>query len=384
MTALPSTYMDQKSIFPSCLEEACDSGERFAFPFHAFCFSACVVMALLSGCGIGITPFGKLASPANPFPEEVQASPPEQDAEVSSAPTGVQEVVELEKPLSGELLTEEADKFHWVFQTDVRAYRSSNFARSNTTEDGAAATEYTAVGRLIFPKIQDAPLFSTLSSSLTLLGQRAYFGQYAIDSSDSTDISLKALDYEFRSVMLDAETTLASDWILALSIGYHELLNFRGYEKLYHAVAPSVSFGRDYPVAGDGILNLKVSADYALTKTYSQYEVPGVFDDAGDNLRTSLNLTLAKSLGSSGRLYLTPSASLMRTVYTKPDSIGRVDYLVYAEFAAFYRVMPWLYLRAFGNYQDKTGNDKAMTLLEDYAEYENWDAGLGLGASISF
>ena len=74
----------------------------------------------------------------------------------------------------------------------------------------------------------------------------------------------------------------------------------------------------------------------------------------------------------------------MRTAYTKPTSTGRIDYLMHVELAAIYRIMPWLYQRSFTNYQDKTANEKAKSLLVDYAEYNNWDAGLGLGVSLSF
>lgn len=378
--------MEPKSRYQNSLEAADACGKFIAASSRGFRFFTCAAVVLLCGCGISIGPFGKTnSSIENNAPEEVQASPAPENPEEPPSPTGVQEVVELEKSLSGELLIEEAEKFHWIFQGNVRAYRSSNYARSTLAGDGgASATEYTVVGHLAFPKIQNPPFASTLSPSLTLLGQRAYFGQYEIDGSDSTDVILQEYDYEFRSVILDGEANLPFDWNFALSLGYDELLDFRGYEKLYHAVVPSVSFDRNFVIAGNGLLNLEVSADYALTKIYSQYEVPGVFDDEGDNLRTSLNLTLTKSLDSSGSFYLTPSASLMRTVYTKPDAIGRVDYLIHAEIAALYRVMSWLHLRAFTNYQDKMGNVKAKDKLGEYAEYENWDAGLGLGTSISF
>ncbi len=368
--------MEQELKSRNSPKEKGEDGRRFAWKFLRIS-SFFMLVFLCSGCLSGISPFGKTKSAlASVEKSKIREAP--QNPELTSSPTGVQEVVELEKPLSGELLSEEAEKFHWVFQTDVRSYRSSNVSRSNTAEDGAAATEYTAVGRLVFPKLKQ------FSPSLTILGQRAYFGQYSINSSDSTDDSLEALDYEFRSGILETEALLSSDWKVGVSIGYDELLNFRGYDKLYHAVTPAVSIGQDFYLGNNGIINFEVSADYALTKTYRQYIVAGVFDDAGDNLSTSLRLSFAKAFGSAGRLYLTPSASFMRTAYTKPDAVGRVDYLMHAEFSAFYRIMPWLYLRLFSNYQDKTANEKAKSLLEDYAEYENWEAGLGLGASVSF
>ena len=354
------------------------------------CFSSCLCLlasvGLFSGCLSSLNPFAE-EKPKGSEASSIQAIPesPEDVAPVlEAAPTGVQEVVELSKPVSGELLAEEKEGFQFLFQTDVRSYRTSNVSRSRVDEDSAAITEYTLVGRLFFPATDALPSSFSLRPSLTLLAQRAYFGQYTIDSSDSTDDSLKALDYEFHSAILDSEISLPSQWKLALSLGYDELLEFREYDKLYHALTPSLSFGRDFRFSGNGLLNLEVSADYALTKTYRQYAVEGVFDDAGDNLRTAFSLSYAKPFGSTGRVYLTPSASIMRTAYTKPDAIGRVDYLAHAEVSAFVRIMPWLYLRAFGNYQDKMANDKAKSILGDYAEYENWEAGLGLGASFSF
>ncbi|MDA9962711.1 hypothetical protein N9D63_07480 [Opitutales bacterium] len=346
---------------------------------------------LFSGCGIGIGSFGSANSQATSLPEATrtvlekkQGDVPAGDEQNQASPAGVQEIVELDHSLSGKLVVEESERFRSVLQVDVKSYRSSNITRVNTLGESAAATEYTAVGRLEFPTSRDLLFFETFSASLAALGQRSYFGQYEIGSTDSTDDALRNLDYEFRSITLGGEGRLTSDWKIDLSVEYDELFDFRSRDKLYDAVVSSFSFGRDYSVLGGGILGFDIAADYALTKIYQQYEVPGVFDDAGDNLRTALNLSLTQPLDSGGRFYLTPSASIMRTAYTKPTSTGRIDYLMHIELAAVYRIMPWLYLRSFTNYQGKNANEKAKTLLVDYAEYNNWDAGLGLGVSLSF
>ena len=356
-----------------------------------FSSSAFVVAILFSGCGIGIGSFGTANSLATSASEATgtilkkeEQGASTKDKQSTSSPTGVQEVVELNHSLSGKLLVEESEVFRSVLQVDVKSYRSSNITRVNSFGKSAAATEYTTVGRLEFPTSRDLLFFETFSPSLTALGQRSYFGQYEIGSSDSTDDALRNLDYEFRSIILGGEGRLMSDWKIDLAVEYGELFDFRSHDKLYHAVVSSFSFGRDYSVLGGGILGFDIAAKYALTKIYQQYEVPGVFDDAGDNFRTALNLSLAQPLDSGGRFYLTPSASITRTAYTKPTSTGRIDYLMHVELAAIYRIMPWLYLRSFTNYQDKTANEKAKSLLVDYAEYNNWDAGLGLGVSLSF
>ena len=356
-----------------------------------FSSSSFIVATLFSGCGTGIGSLGSANSLVTSASEETgiilkkeEQGVSTEDKQSKSSPTGVQEVVELDHSLSGKLLAEESERFRSVLQVDVKSYRSSNITRVNPQGESAAATEYTTVARLEFPTSRDLLFFETFSPSLTALGQRSYFGQYEIGSSDSTDDALRNLDYEFRSITLGGEGRLTSDWKIDISVEYDELLDFRSHDKLYHAVVSSFSFGRDYSVLGGGILGFDIAAEYALTKIYQQYEVPGVFDDAGDNLRTALNLSLTQPLDSGGRFYLTPSASIMRTAYTKPTSTGRIDYLMHVELAAIYRIMPWLYLRSFTNYQDKTANEKAKTLLVDYAEYNNWDAGLGLGVSLSF
>jgi hypothetical protein len=368
--------------------------DRESCPFrsgHSLCLFTFGITVFFSGCGKDIAPLGGPGSAKRNTPEVVvfffpplEQKDPSDAPSTQSTPTGVQEVVELEKPLSGKLLVEESERFRSILQVDVKSYRSSNITRVKSIGESAAATEYTTVGRLEFPTSRDLLFFETFSPSLTALGQRSYFGQYEIGSSDSTDDALRNLDYEFRSIILDGKGRLTSDWKIDLSVEYDELFDFRSHDKLYHAVVSSFSFGRDYSVLGGGILGFDIAAEYALTKIYQQYEVPGVFDDAGDNLRTALNFSLAQPLDSGGRFYLTPSASIMRTAYTKPTSTGRIDYLMHVELAAIYRIMPWLYLRFFTNYQDKTANEKGQSLLVDYAEYNNWDAGLGLGVSLSF
>ena len=370
-------------------------GEAFCWscPYllRAFSSFAFIPATLFSGCGIGLDSFGTSNSSSKSAAEATgtifkkdEQGDSKEGKQSQSSPTGVQEVVELDHSLSGKLLIEESERFRSVLQIDVKSYRSSNITRVESMGKSAAATEYTTIGRLEFPTSLDLLFFKTFTPSLTALGQRSYFGQYEIDSSDSTDEALRNLDYEFRSITLGGEGRSNSDWEINLSLEYDELLDFRSHDKLYHAIVSSASFGRDYSVFGGGILGFGIAAEYALTKIYQQYEVPGVFDDAGDNLRTALNLSLTQPLDSGGRFYLTPSASIMRTAYTKPTSTGRIDYLMHVELAAIYRIMPWLYLRSFTNYQGKTANEKAKSLLADYAEYNNWDAGLGLGVSLSF
>lgn len=302
---------------------------------------------------------------------------------VGSAPTGVQEIVELADDPDGELLVEQTEKFRWILQSDTRVHRSANVARSGSAEQAASAVETTAVTRLDFPVLA-GPARSSFTPSATVLWQRAWFGRFAVDGSDSVDSSLRALDYEFRSGSLGGEFALASGWKLSATASYDELHDFHAGDKLYHAVTPSLGFGRAFALPGGGYLDLDVSATYAFTKTYRSYQVAGQFDDAGDNLRSALNLALLFPLDDSGHFYLTPTFSLMRSAYDEGESVGRVDYLGHGELALVCRFTSWLHLRAFGNYQDKKANEKAKTALGDSAEYVNWDAGLGLGASFRF
>ncbi|SVB37206.1 uncharacterized protein METZ01_LOCUS190060, partial [marine metagenome] len=191
--------------------------------------SAFIVATLSSGCGIGIGSFGSANSPATSAPEATGTILKKEEQRVStedkqskSSPTGVQEVVELDHSLSGKLLAEESERFRSVLQVDVKSYRSSNITRVKSIGESAAATEYTTVGRLEFPTSRDLLFFETFSPSLTALGQRSYFGQYEIGSSDSTDDALRNLDYEFRSITLGGEGRLTSDWKLDLSVEYDE------------------------------------------------------------------------------------------------------------------------------------------------------------------
>jgi len=390
VTAPPSIFMELILRFLNFPKGSRVYGDRLTPLSRAFFSLAFFGATFLSGCSIGFNPFGTLDRPEKSTSEETgiisndEHNTSSDHKETKLSPTGVQEIIELDRPLSGKLLAEEIERFRAVLQFDFRSYRSSNITRVGRTEQSAAVNEYTTVGRLESPTSRDFMFFETFSASLTALGQRSYFAQYQIDSSDSTDDTLRNLDYEFRSVGLGGKGRLNSDWKIDLSVEYDELVDFRSHEKLYHAAVTSFSFARDYTVLGRGSLELGVVAEYALTKMYQPYEVPGVFDDAGDNLRSALNLSLAQPLDSGGRFYLTPSASISRTAYTKPTSTGRVDYLMHVEIATVFRVLPWLYLRSFANYQDKTANEKAKSLLVDYAEYNNWDAGLGLGVSMSF
>ncbi len=362
--------MERKSTSPSCPEPRSDFGSVALFAGFVLLFVGSFRPGLSGQEGTSV---------ADDSATEANAT---DSVSAPSSPAGVQEVVELAETPDGELLAEQGEKFHWILQSDTRSLRSANVARSGSAEQAASAVETTAVARLEFP-VLPGPAQSSLTPSVTALWQRAWFGRFAVDGADSVDSSLRALDYEFRSGSLGGEFALASGWKLSTSASYDELHDFHSGDKLYHAVAPSIGFGRSFTV-GSGYLDLGVSATYAFTKTYRSYQVAGQFDDAGDNLRSALNLAFLLPLDASGRFYLTPSLSLMRSAYDKGESVGRVDYLGHGEFALVCRFTSWLHLRAFGNYQDKRGNEKAKSALGDSAEYVNWDAGLGLGASFRF
>ncbi|MBT7740285.1 MAG: hypothetical protein HN727_00650 [Opitutae bacterium] len=331
-------------------------------------------------------------SPKSAPPEDSQPAPtlkPTPDSKVAelveAQAVGVQELVEVDGSPSGELATESENKIQIAINGGMRTYRSSNVTRvSGPKQPAATAFEVSTGANAVFPKVNlDSSLIS-FTPTVTVMAQRAYFGRYKLGAKDWGKQDARILDYEFRLASFAAEFSAKDDWIITLTAEYDELRNFYQGSKLYHAFVPSVGISKIIPLRKDLALMLDTRLRYAISKTVLQYELPGVFDDDGDNLQTSFNLSLMRSMGEDGKLLLMPSVGFGRTGYLKNVATGRTDYLLLAGMSASYQLKAWLSLQAFANFSHKFTNEKGEIQLGAAASFDNWDIGIALSGNHAF
>ena len=325
-------------------------------------------------------------APVSP-PPSGQVAPAVAEGEVPSPlaqPVGVQEVVEVDAPPSGELAAESDNKSQWAVNGGLRTYRSTNVTRISGPKQPATAFEISAGVNAVFPIVKLDPAVISFTPTFTIMAQRAYFGQYTISNKDWSKQDARILDYEFRLASLAAEFAAQDDWKVTFAVEYDELRNFYQGSKLYHAIVPSIGISKVFPIRKDLAVLLDTSLRYASSKTVTAYEVPGVFDDDGDNLQTSFNVSLMRPVGEDGKLLLMPTFGFGRTGYVKNEMTGRADYLLLAGISASYQLKTWLSLQAFANYSHKFANDKGEEKLGAAAKYDNWDIGVALSGNHAF
>ena len=224
-----------------------------------------------------------------------------------------------------------------------------------------------------------------VAPNLTIMGQRAYYGRFSVRDDDlKKDVVKGVLDYEFRMLNLAASTQLSENWSMTNAFEYNELRSFRTGDKKYHAFSPVLSLSRMKPLSDSSMLALDANLRYAFTKTISPYEIPGVFEDDGDNWQTGLNLTYVRVFGSDGRLMLLPSLGLSRTSYLNNDHSGRRDYLFTAGLSASYQFTEYFGLQTFLTYGSKSANATGRGLLENSSKYQNLDLGIAISGQYSF
>ena len=267
----------------------------------------------------------------------------------------------------------------------IRAYRTSNVLRVDSGTSGSGVMEFSAgvsVGSDPFTVFG-----REVTPTLLFMNQRAYYGQFAVrgDDLEKNEDGLKGLlDYEFRMLNLGGAFALNEDWRANAAFGYDELRSFRTGQKKYHAFSPIFSISKMKPLTETSMFAVDANLRYALTKTISEYEIPGVFEDDGDNWQAGLNLTYARALGPDGRLLVLPSLGFTSTSYLNNTHSGRVDYLLTAGVSAMYSLTEYISLQGFMTYGTKSANEKGRSLLGTSSKYQNLDVGVAITGQYAF
>jgi hypothetical protein len=255
-----------------------------------------------------------------------------------------------------------------------RFYSTTNVLRTKEDEVKSTVLENT-IGTSITSKPIPTGQYITLVPKLDLIMQWANY-----DESSVNDL----LDYRFGMVKGSIDMYLPQDFRVSPSLEYDFLHSQFSGDKLFDAVAPSLSVQKIMGLNKTTFLLLDGMLKYSKTKRVITFPTDNIFPDDGDNLQLGLNLNLMKSFGENGNFIIMPGLGLSRTEYLRNNQDGRVDVLVFAGISGIFQPFNWLSLQSFYNFTTMTTNQTGKKLLGKSSSFQAWDIGCSITASHTF
>ena len=255
-----------------------------------------------------------------------------------------------------------------------RIYHTNNVLRSKTGEMSSGVWENSLGGSLTGKPFQVGSYFSMIPR-LDLIMQWSNYGEDSVSD---------LLDYRFGMIKGGLGIALPGDWMLTPGLEYDLLHEQASGNRIFDAVAPSLQLQKVVGLAEttflmvDGMLKVS-NTDRRLDSNFS---LPGVFADDGDNFQTTLNLSLIRTYGENGQYVLMPAIGLTRSEYLKNLQDGRVDIVFSAGLSGIWQPKKWLSLQAFANYSTLSTNGKGEAL--GTSTFDAWDIGVSANVNHSF
>ena len=280
--------------------------------------------------------------------------PPQEKAEPEAAPSAVQ--------VSG--------------FAGTRPYHTSNVLRTKSNEVSSGVWE-NSLGASMTTEPVKAGSYFTMIPRLDLIMQWSNYGEETVSD---------LLDYRFGMIKGGLGIPLPGDWMLTPGLEYDVLHSQASGDKIFDAVAPSLQVQKVIGIEDDTFLMFDGMLKLSNTNRVldSNFTMPDVFADDGDNFQTTLNLSLVKTFGENGQYVLMPSLGLTRSEYLKNLQDGRVDLVFSAGLSGIWQAKEWLSLQAFANYSKLSTNSKGEGLLLESSSFKAWDVGVSATVNHSF
>lgn len=258
--------------------------------------------------------------------------------------------------------------------SSTRPYFTTNVLRTKEDEVETAVWENT-IGTSLASKPIPTGQYVTLVPKLDFLMQWANYNEGSISD---------LLNYRFGMVKGTLDIYLPHDFRISPGLEYDFLHSQFSGDKLFDAVAPSVSVQKVFGINESTFFMLDGLLKYASTKRVINFDSEDIFPDDGDNLQIGLNLNFMKSFGPDGQFIIMPGLGISRTEYLKNNQNGRVDMIFFAGLSGIWQPLQWLSFQTFGNFSAMNTNGKGEELLGKSSKFQAWDLGASLTASHTF
>ena len=255
-----------------------------------------------------------------------------------------------------------------------RFYSTTNVLRTKEDEVESEVWENT-VGTSITTKPIPTGEYITLVPKLDFIMQWANYNEESVSD---------LLNYRFGMIKGAIDMYLPQDFRVSPGFEYDFLYSQFSGDKLFDAVAPSISAQKILGVNDSTFLLLDGMLKYSKTNRVITFATDNIFPDDGDNLQLGLNLNLMKSFGEDGNFIIMPGIGISRTEYLRNNQDGRVDILAFAGISTIWQPLEWLSLQAFYNLTTMRTNNIGKVLLGKSSTFKAWDLGCSITASHSF
>ena len=256
----------------------------------------------------------------------------------------------------------------------TRPYFTTNVLRTKEDEIESAVWENT-----IGTSLASTPI--PTGQYITLVPKLDFLMQWANYNEDSIS---DLLNYRFGMVKGTLDIYLPHDFRISPGIEYDFLHSQFSGDKLFDAVAPSLSVQKVFGINESTFLMLDGLLKYSSTKRVINFASEDIFPDDGDNLQFGLNLNFMKSFGPHGQFIIMPGLGISRTQYLKNNQTGRVDMVYFAGLSGIWQPLQWLSFQTFGNFSAMNTNGKGEALLGKSSKFQAWDMGASVTASHTF
>ena len=256
----------------------------------------------------------------------------------------------------------------------TRPYFTTNVLRTKEDEIESAVWENT-IGTSLASKPIPTGQYVTLVPKLDFLMQWANYNEGSISD---------LLNYRFGMVKGTLDIYLPLDFRISPGVEYDFLHSQFSGDKLFDAVAPSVSVQKLFAINDSTFVMLDGLLKYSSTKRVITFPTDDIFPDDGDNLLLGLNLNFMKSFGPDGQFIIMPGIGISRTEYLRNNQDGRVDMVYFAGISGIWQPLQWLSFQTFGNFSAMNTNGTGEILLGKSSKFQAWDIGASVTANHNF
>lgn len=256
----------------------------------------------------------------------------------------------------------------------TRPYFTTNVLRTKEDEIESAVWENT-IGTSLASKPIPTGQYVTLVPKLDFLMQWANYNEGSISD---------LLNYRFGMVKGTVDVYLPLDFRISPGLEYDFLHSQFTGDKLFDAVAPSLSVQKVFGINESTFFMLDGLLKYSSTNRVINFETEDIFPDDGDNLLLGLNLNFMKSFGPDGQFIIMPGIGISRTEYLRNNQDGRVDMVYFAGISGIWQPLQWLSFQTFGNFSAMNTNGAGEILLGKSSKFQAWDIGASVTANHNF
>ena len=264
--------------------------------------------------------------------------------------------------------------FELGLMAGVRPYYTSNVLRINDNETGSGVLE-TSAGFSVTTKPQKLGKYLSLVPRLDFLMQWANYEDRAVRD---------LLNYRFGMVKGGLNLSFPDEWSVSFGLEYDFLHNQKSGDQMFDAVVPSLGVQKIFVLGDRTFLMMNGGVRYSLTDKNIPFPVEGVFADDGNNLQTSLGLSLVQTFLEDNQLVISPSIGMTNTHYLRNLHEGRNDLVFFAGVSGIWQVTDFFAMQLFLNYSTMSTNSTGDALLGPSSSFKALDLGAGMNFNYRF